>query len=207
MRKKNKIEIINKEKQVVNFESKYLIRLGIPGWIIMYFVAMDLAIYYPDEFSKLIEVNLPKILGLAVLVIAIGIPLGQLVYQIYFATNWAMHFSKKKDQENYFKYENYWHKLLSKQSETMIEYLSGRYSHLLGRVHELGALTTSLLLSGVIQFFYKFIIEKESNLIDVSLFLTLILFGISFGNYRYFQSNFHSFRIFFIKELAKDIEK
>ncbi|MET3508450.1 hypothetical protein [Halalkalibacter oceani] len=178
-----------------------------------YFILNDLSIDIKDY-------NLASLAGLTVIFLGVGIPIGQLIYQLYFFSLWIYRtfifkiiyfifglrlLSKRKkiqqalifldlvDKDGYFELEFQWHNSLSNlENKEKMEYLSQRYRHLLNRVHELGALLTSLVISSSIQ-----IAIYQSNsivAIENSIHVLLALTICSLVNFLYFDANLNFFR-------------
>lgn len=79
----------------MKFETKYLIRWGIPGWVFATWLFIVLCITV-DDFTKLLTdpQNLSKILGILITLLSLGVPIGYIFQQIYFAWEW------KNDSKN-----------------------------------------------------------------------------------------------------------
>jgi hypothetical protein len=155
---------------MMNFETKYLIRWGIPGWV---FIIFSYFTYLSYEKKNLLgyEFTVTQLLGIMISLGFVGIVLGYLMHQIYFSVNWI--FSKqsskimqktldiidKRDNikdidkykfdhhKAYFMFEYHWQKLLVLQEEKQRDYISERYRYLLSTIHGLGALLVSILFS------------------------------------------------------------
>ncbi|MED4126325.1 hypothetical protein P4641_20475 [Halalkalibacterium halodurans] len=220
---------------MINFESKYLIRLGIPGWIMMLVMAFNY-IVINDKYIDLSEINIANLAGLTIIFLGVGIPIGQLIYQIYFLFLWiyrnlldrftlllikiiiwflrrvkleeksvkAKHFIdfyNTTNNESYFELEYRWHSTLSKlKNKERLQYVSERYQHLLGRVHELGALLTVLFFTAIIQ--WGMAINYSSQTLETSAKILFILTIISCLNYWYFDRNVNYFRKRFLEEMT-----
>ncbi|MFP5180139.1 hypothetical protein ACN6A9_01910 [Bacillus safensis] len=164
----------------MNFETKYLIRWGIPGWVFLLMSLWPVAIFHANLPTDNPVESISVIFSTA----AIGIVIGYLIHQMYFAWSWILGFwrrsiltseiaelidapqpvenekwykfrernklSKKRANE-YFTLEFEWQNRLSKVKEdSRRDYIAKRYAHLLSTTHSLGALCFALLLSLII---------------------------------------------------------
>ncbi|MED4001304.1 hypothetical protein [Priestia aryabhattai] len=89
----------------MKFETKYLIRWGIPGWVFATWLFIVLCITV-DDFTKLLTdpQNFSKVLGILITLLSLGVPIGYLFQQLYFAWEWNDNKKKflliKRDDEN-----------------------------------------------------------------------------------------------------------
>lgn len=215
---------------MMNFETKYLIRWGIPGWVFILFTYVTY-LSYGKRFFLGNEFTVTQLLGIMVSLGFVGIVLGYLMHQIYFSVNWI--FSKQSSKimqkmlniiENkekikgideyrfehhkaYFMFEYHWQKELLQLDSEQRDYITERYRYMLTTIHGLGALLVSIVLSifsvSVLIFLYG------HNAFSSVMIIFLIYLGFSvwkgFGYYSenliYFQANF--INAFHNKELKK----
>lgn len=78
----------------MSFETKYLIRWGIPGWVFIFWLFFYFS-FTQNNYSEFVK-NVPLLISL----IVAGVPLGYLIYQIYFVFFWSI---RTKDSLNKFK--------------------------------------------------------------------------------------------------------
>jgi hypothetical protein len=211
----------------MNFDTKYLIRWGIPGWVFILFVGTPIIYYEFDEFTKL-KLKLTDTLGLLVSLGFFGVTIGYLMHQIYFSFNWtwfsnrrriideAIKLIEKKEEiidthwmenyhRDYYKFEYLWHKQLLKLDQDRRNYITDRYRHLLSTVHSLGALRVSLTISFIydlILITYKWIIVGSKSLILV-IYLVMIacLIYCTCKGFKYYSSNLNYFQGYFFNSL------
>lgn len=155
----------------MNFDTKYLIRWGIPGWVFIIFVG---GVFVCLKYSHLqdLTLNISSIFGLLVSLGFFGVTLGYLMHQVYFSVNWnskennehriideAMKLIENNDviknhkrhtwgqeyHSDYYLFEFVWHRELLNISEEKRNYISERYRHLLSTIHGLGALRVALI--------------------------------------------------------------
>ncbi|MDO6448096.1 hypothetical protein [Oceanobacillus profundus] len=137
----------------MNVESKLLVRYGIPGW---YFVFSLFVI------SKIIGIDIVKISGISsdvlfsVVITVIGVPIGYILYQIYFLTTHKKNKNETPDW-NVFVYKSVAHEDR--------EYVNGRYAHMLRGIHEIGVLKVTFIISGFIIYIIYFLSEFYSSLV------------------------------------------
>jgi hypothetical protein len=204
---------------MMNFETKYLIRWGIPGWVFIVFSYVSYLSYGNNLFLGN-KFTVTQLLGIMVSLGFVGIVLGYLMHQMYFSVNWI--FSKQsskimekmlaiiEDKEKipgiskhsfehhkaYFMLEYHWQKQLLLHDEDHREYISGRYRYMLSTIHGLGALLVSIVLS-IITVCIIIYFNGHNFFSGVIIALLLYLgysvwkgFGYYSENLIYFQANF-----------------
>ncbi|MFJ5751668.1 hypothetical protein ACIP97_24345 [Peribacillus frigoritolerans] len=213
---------------MMRFETKHLIRWGIPGWVLIFWLI------YESLFLKGInplESNLLDISkGLTVLIslVAIGVPVGYIMHQIYFGFAWVLNNRKnfneiadkigdkfpKHDEwgqnkhEDYFQFEYVWHSMLLNQDVETRTYLEGRYRYMLSTIHGLGALIVSSAISlmgtGLIGESSQYQLTNSADF----PFIIYLWIGYSFQfiillstifNYMYYSNNLRAFQIKMLK--------
>ncbi|MYL33238.1 hypothetical protein GLW08_01030 [Pontibacillus yanchengensis] len=209
----------------MNVESKYIIRWGIPGWlIILYYILLD-------AFSKRVffSDNLPPVEIIVALLTAIsfGVIVGYLLHQAYFAMEWLFgrgplevsheikqvlenaglsYEEESKPERQYFYFEYLWQKSLANiSSPHKMEYLSARYQHLLTRTQELGVLRASLIICLLITGYFIFF----ENILFLGVGLLIILgtlFLFVHRAQRYFTRNTHYFIAYNLRDLLQEKE-
>ncbi|MGW6666333.1 hypothetical protein [Peribacillus sp. NPDC055009] len=209
----------------MRFDTKHLIRWGIPGWVLIFWL------FYESLFIKNInplESNLLDISkGLTVLIslAAIGVPIGYILHQIYFGFTWAVNKNKnyhevadkigekfpKHDEwgqnphEDYFQFEYVWHAMLINQDAETRKYLEDRYRYLLSTVHGLGALAVSSGMSMIGTIFISSF--SDFHFADIQFYIYLwsgfvFQFAILLStllNYSYYSNNLRAFQIKMLK--------
>lgn len=188
----------------MNFDTKYLIRWGIPGWVLIIFVC---TMYAVREFNKIndLNLNIGNVVSFVVLIGFLGVTIGYLMHQIYFSFNWNGTNNKQKriiddvfllikDREDrdtiksynnhnwgenyhkdYYLYEFHWHKFLLDLGADERIYMEERYRHLLSTIHALGALRTALSTSLIVNILIVFITYESGELLKPFLIPFLIL--------------------------------
>ncbi|WP_242750390.1 hypothetical protein [Bacillus sp. A1(2020)] len=78
----------------MNFESKYLVRWGMPGWVYMIFVTAFYAINHPDQFFQKLNSEDFPLVGFVAFV-AFGIILGHLIHQVSLFLGLYFQYTKK----------------------------------------------------------------------------------------------------------------
>lgn len=196
----------------MNFDTKYLIRWGLPGWIFILYTAA----YFIEKDSINIWA-ITKDSGQATVsilaAIPIGIVVGYLIYQLYFMMLWLninaykpvisekalkkMGYAVPK-KDSYFFIEFMWHRTLSKlDNPDEMNYLSERYRHLLTKKHESGSLFISLCGCSAVSIIA--VVNYFNGLVDVSflclgvlnfclLIYTLLIFSYYSRNADYFMA-------------------
>lgn len=211
----------------MSFETKYLIRWGIPGWILIIFVGGLLLLENKVYFENITSSTSTSI-GLLVTLGFFGVPIGYLMHQIYFSWHWVIKrkrifddsvklvndsskiitpYWNKNDEEDYFQFEFIWHKELLKLERSKRDYISERYRHLLSTIHGLGALIVALGLSFTFGLVWGYFNKDLNSLLLFYLVITGFLtfacikgFNYYSSNLNHFQGNF--FNVFFDGELV-----
>jgi hypothetical protein len=204
---------------MMNFETKYLIRWGIPGWVFIVFSYVCYLSYGKNLFLGN-EFTVTQLLGIMISLGFVGIVLGYLMHQMYFSVNWIFSKQSSKIMEKlfdiiehpegikgidryrfdhhkaYFMFEFHWQKHLILSDKDHRDYVSERYRYMLSTIHGLGALLVSIVLSILTVCILIYIYGH--NLFTVLIILLLLYLGYSvwkgFGYYSenliYFQANF-----------------
>lgn len=218
----------------MSFESKYLIRWGIPGWVFIFWVFIGMVFINEYNPLKLNVTDATEALTLIISFAAIGIPVGYLFHQLSFGLLWVFQLSTDsvkmipdigknypkdnfeykfkesrwtkcfswvskliitKKHKSYFHLESVWHIMLMEQTEEVRTYLEGRYRHLLGTIHGLGALTMSTFCSFILSVYIINILLKESPVIYfILVIIQFFIFFASAINYMYFSFNLRAFQ-------------
>ncbi|KKI90131.1 hypothetical protein WQ54_23820 [Bacillus sp. SA1-12] len=178
----------------MNFDSKYLIRWGIPGWtylavLLIYFFLYDFDQMKTFIFSK----DVPIIVASLSLFIGAGVILGHLIHQISLYLGFVIWTKKGK----YFK----------KEYEMDIRIIKSKfgseihriYQYRLGNVHAYRTLCFSLFLSLITLIILSFTLEFSLS-IGILILLILLINSMVFVNFIYFQDNLS----YFMKKINTD---
>ncbi|AHC42415.1 MULTISPECIES: BA5345 family protein [Bacillus amyloliquefaciens group] len=155
----------------MNFDTKYLIRWGIPGWVFMFLIGIPSFLLLIQNELIQIKFDITKILGVIVSLAFLGVTLGYIMQQIYFSFRWSgkkdviedavklvddfdkhikeagIKEGQRNNVENYYVFEYIWHRELVRLDEDQRNYIAERYRHILSTIHSLGALRISIFLS------------------------------------------------------------
>jgi O-antigen/teichoic acid export membrane protein len=143
----------------VNFETKYLIRWGIPGWILMMVLGPFLFVIYQANIAKIADTI--SFLAIGAYLTVIGVPLGYMLNQIHHSLFWVIRkfrFSMKiKRQDGWYDYfrqelkvEKIFYNSETPESLEVAKMKKERYRYLLSRKHELGGVMISLLIASIV---------------------------------------------------------
>ncbi|WP_282171816.1 hypothetical protein [Cytobacillus firmus] len=204
----------------MNFETKYLIRWGIPGWIILLYIIILLTLNSPIEVINSLTKKPIEALGFIIAMSGIGVPLGYIMYQLYFGFNWVSKKDKQinkitscidnytrkysNDELEYMRIEYLWQSELSLLDDDKRNYIAERYRHLISTTHSMGALAASLFISFLISLF---IIEKiKLGLLDSSIIIIseVLLIGVTALNCKYYSDLTKNFQGSFLNEFIND---
>lgn len=207
----------------MNFETKYLIRWGIPGWVLIFWLFYQILFWKDINPLDSSFVDVSKGLTLLISLAAIGVPIGYILHQIYFGLVWIINknrnfnviankvgdkFPKHSEwgeskNEDYYQLEFVWHSMLLSQDEEARKYLEERYRYLLNTVHGLGALFMSSLASLIgtmVIIFSNFLDAQFGAFFWIGFVFQMAIFLSSLVNYVYFSNNLRAFQIKVLKK-------
>ncbi|MFB3901765.1 hypothetical protein [Bacillus amyloliquefaciens] len=169
----------------MNFETKHLIRWGIPGWtflgaLTIYFYIKESVLNSAFSISKI-----PAFMFTAIFV-GVGIIIGHLIHQISMLLGFVI-WNKWSD---YFEKEFQFDQIIMKDEKG--KEVQRIYSYRLGNVHALRSLNISLIIALVTTVVLSITMYFSSKvlLLIVTLFLLVV---ITFINYLYFKKNLEYF--------------
>ncbi len=175
----------------MNFETRYLVRWGVPGWIFIIIIGVYLGLIEygnRDELLDKVIGNAPNLLATAAFLIIIGIPVGYILNQVHHVWIWVMRVKWKE----YFQMELEIAERIAEKKERAEE-LRDRYNYLLNRVHELGGLFVALTPTLIFLFFYH--LKYHSwNFLEMLFFILLFIISlIVFFSRNYYRRNLDAF--------------
>ncbi|MBG9756067.1 hypothetical protein J2B92_12345 [Lysinibacillus sphaericus] len=154
----------------MNFDTKYLIRWGIPGWIFTLTILPYLTVMYSDFLpQEFIEKNI-FVVGASVTLI--GVPVGYFLNQVQFLITWVIPKSFDNSWGTYFDSE---FKVNSRFKEN--QEFKERYRFLLAKKHEVGSILSGFGLSTLIIFLINIFHLTFEIFNWVYFFIVLLLFG------------------------------
>lgn len=169
----------------MNFETRHILRWGIPGWyfiVNVFFVILSQKGYGLLYNSQLI---LPSIL-----VMLLGVPLGFIIYQPYHSLS---HIFAKDNS-------NKWNLLLYGEKKGKRKFLSDRYAYMLTVLHGYGSLISSITISLIFIIIYMYSKQIPTSDLLFQLIINCILLIVNIINYAYTQLNFNKFVNSFLQE-------
>ncbi|TWM95072.1 hypothetical protein CHCC14598_2224 [Bacillus licheniformis] len=211
----------------MNFETKYLIRWGIPGWMFIFWIAVYFVLTKFDYISTHIKFSeIGTLVGLFISLSAFGVVLGYIIHHLYFVINWIVSKSrvfdnaikrvtnfpypsgwKENNNNDYFYFEFLWHKnLLEIEEEEKRTYIVERYRYLLSTIHTLGTVLISHLLSAVFtivatMWIYGF--SSHPLRIDVMFGIQVIIILVVLSSFKYYSANLNYFQGSFLDKMLK----
>ena len=179
----------------MNFDTKYLIRWGIPGWT----TVMLLSPYFIiNNFKALMEtISATDLLGYGAVLAVLGVPLGYILNQIHHFITWVFPKLITNTWDEFFEEEikiDIYLKNEASKSERE------RYRYLLSRKHELGGITVSLGISFITTLFTNILQNKEVVWVWIYCLITFILFLIFLVNRDYSSKNIDKYHNYFLHE-------
>ncbi|WP_345807571.1 hypothetical protein [Bacillus pumilus] len=176
----------------MNFESKYLVRWGVPGWVLMLFVTTFFLINFPEKFMNIIDSDKFSIVGFTAFAAVVGVIIGHLIHQISLCCGFVLYeLLKFGNWNNYFQRElNVDRQII--ETDKLGSNIKNIYSYRLGQLHARRGLVTSLIISGIL--ITGSLFKGYNNcgtwvLCIVNLFLIIIMIL----NYIYFDKNLRFF--------------
>lgn len=141
----------------MNFDTKHLVRWGIPGWIMI----MVLGPYFIFSYEEILKMSSSvNLIAVGAFLTVTGVPLGYLLNQIHHSLFWVsprwklLSKSMKKGTWN-----QYFINEINMDELFFINKVGGkkreRYQYLLSRKHELGGVTVSLGISVIVIFIFN----------------------------------------------------
>lgn len=189
----------------MNFEARYLIRWGVPGWVFIisigfYFVLIEYTLFDQnriESISSLLDKS-TELLAAAAFLTIVGIPVGYILNQIHHVWIWVIRVNWKK----YFRME-------LKLNEVFYEARNGkelkdRYSYLLTRIHELGSIVVGLEISLAIIFCLSFNYGFNYIVIIYMFVLSVVCFIIWLSR-KYYRRNFDALTREIVEEDYKTV--
>lgn len=165
----------------MNFETKYLIRWGIPGWLFLLalapYVIWEYGEYFTDTFSN------KNLLVLGTFVTLAGVPLGYFFNQIHHLIGWVLIRKPRGGWNMYFEQEIEVDNLLAKEKN---EHYRERYRYLLAKKHEVGSVLSSF--SGAFFIILLDTIAPTMSSFEILYLSTLALFIIAWAFLRNYAS-------------------
>lgn len=161
----------------MNFETRHILRWGIPGWFFLINVIISILSIFGYEF---VEHNF---IIHSIIVTLAGVPLGYLIHQPYYLI--ANIFAKDNTVE--------WNLHLLTRSKEDRDFLNFRYGYLLTIIHGYGSLISSTMISMVT---VLLIVYKNGTINATIWWLLLVdsaLLVCLFINYIFSQKNFTRF--------------
>lgn len=177
---------------MLNFESKYLVRWGLPGWVFMIFMTLLFVINEPSYIIQVLKYKGFSLVGFTALAAALGIILGHIIHQVslffwfvipeYRKRKWLIYFDKE------FKIDK---RIIE---EELGEGIKNIYSYRLGQLHARRGLLTSLMLSFITITIFCCLDTDLLNGKTLTLgFINGVLIMIMVINYHYFDRNIEYF--------------
>ncbi|WP_026584209.1 hypothetical protein [Bacillus sp. J33] len=184
----------------MNFDTKYLIRWGIPGWIMVMVLLPYFIVIYFDFLSSHVS-TASDLLAIGAVLTVLGVPLGYLLNQIHHSLFWVLPKCWKGTWSTYFdeeiKVDEYFDKDESHKDKRE------RYRYLLSRKHELGGVVVSLGISGFVILLrcIYLLIFKNLHLWEIFYFaIVLTLFLILWLSRNYSSENIEKYHDYYLKQ-------
>lgn len=159
----------------MNFDTKYLIRWGIPGWLFLIAIGPYILWGYSDLLTDTISNK--NLIVLGTFVTLAGVPLGYFFNQIHHLIGWVLIRKPKGGWNKYFEEEIEVDNLLAKENN---EHYRERYRYLLTKKHEVGGVLWSFIFAFMIVFLDSLAPYLSSFEITYLIILGLLILAWSF---------------------------
>jgi hypothetical protein len=207
----------------MNFETKYLIRWGIPGWVFLFLMFFSLIFAKDVSLSYLLKQGGTKSFSLIIGIAGLGVPIGYIFHHVNFGTSWIKKDKLTKNMkyitdlvedfkrpdgwtgdkiEDYFYIEYIMQLELSKLNDSRMQYLAERYRHLLSTTHSLGALLQALFAATVFSIVF-FLYSWEFWSITPAI-VGMLMYISLLKNYYYYSENTLYFQGSLLNELFRE---
>ncbi|MCY8718428.1 hypothetical protein [Bacillus sp. S10C12M] len=210
----------------MSFETKYLIRWGIPGWVFIFWVALNFFIQdHRLSINKIDFDQLSKIIAILISLGVVGVVIGYVFHQLYFLIFWIIvkdiyktvdmvkNYPKpinwgKNQTNDYFHLEYIWHKQLLKINDEARVYITDRYRYLLSTVHGHGTMLISQVVSSAVTMIPGYInygLHVWLHFEVIILYAVQILIAVVFYySFNYYSKNLRSFQGFILNDLSNN---
>jgi hypothetical protein len=150
----------------MNFDTRYLIRWGVPGWVFMIFSA---TYFFLRDFQGTLDLfpfgSGTSIVAAGAILTVLGIPIGYLFNQIHHTLTFVILNDKGSRViyeffrwDDYFKFEARFENYMftyNKENEDNGDKIHERYRYLLSRIHEIGGICFAIFFSEIILFIWE----------------------------------------------------
>lgn len=208
----------------MSFETKYLIRWGIPGWMLIFWIGTYFAITEYAYISAHINLNeFGKLIGVFISLSIFGVVVGYIIHHLYFVANWIFNKNrifdnaikqvkdfpepanwKDNNMNDYFYFEVLWHENLLKLKEDKRNYIVERYRYLLSTIHALGTVLVSHCLAFVfivIASLFKYGKFYYPLPVMIMLVIQLLIVFIAVSSFKYYSANLNYFQGSFLDKI------
>lgn len=185
----------------MNFDTKYLIRWAIPGWVFLILMIFYFSIMNEGLLIENLKGTL--ILGLSASIALLGIPLGYLLNQLHHFLFWVCN---SKNWVKYFEEEFGVDKLLTKESN---KELRERYRYLLAKKHEVGSVFMSFLIAFILVVIFNSSLFQWDKLSTIYCLINLGAVCIWFFLRKYSSKNidYHYKQLVLMTNVSEEIEE
>jgi hypothetical protein len=180
--------------KIMNFDTKHLVRWGIPGWVMI----MVLGPYFYFGYEGFLEITSSiNLVAVGAFLTVTGVPLGYILNQIHHSLFWVLPRRKIFNKIKFLKRKGTWNQyFINEINLDEIFFIKDigdkkkeRYQYLLSRKHELGGVTVSLGTAALIILLMNFIYFKAYWWSWIYFFVVLILCLIIWNSRNYTSRN------------------
>ncbi|KAA0563658.1 hypothetical protein F0342_12695 [Bacillus sp. CH30_1T] len=143
----------------MNFDTKYLVRWGIPGWILIMILGPFTFFQFREDVLEILKAV--NALALGAFLTVLGVPLGYMLNQIHHSLFWVVRLfkfsSEIKRQDGWYDYfkkeiqlDKHFYNATTSEKIEISKMKQERYRYLLSRKHELGGLMVSLFIATLV---------------------------------------------------------
>ncbi|UYZ24008.1 hypothetical protein [Mesobacillus jeotgali] len=200
-----------------------IIRWGIPGWILMAWLLSLYTVTHQEQVLDFLKNEAVKSLSITAILGSIGVPLGYLIHELYFAMSWTIikidinkiilkvenfpylkNWNSLNDKEKYYYFEYIWDKNINRLEEGLRKEMKERYRDRLTLIHSLGTLFFSMLLT-IVASITGIVLELGLTIItSLVMLFQIITVLILWKNYKYHSDQLKDYQGYFLNDMINN---
>lgn len=188
----------------MNFDTKYLIRWGIPGWIMVLTLFPYLFFTYLDHFKSIFKLSAVDILTIGATLTFLGVPLGYVLNQVHHSLLWVIPKWWNVDWDNYFQEEID----VDEKHLSVSKFKHERYRYLLSKKHEIGGVAVSMCIAWLTILLINYFHNNEFwSWIYFGIVTVLTILTIFSRNYSSKNVEYYFYKYLLVTEQEKQPEE
>ncbi|MYL21651.1 hypothetical protein GLW04_17235 [Halobacillus litoralis] len=202
------------------YQSDKIIRWGIPGWILLSWFLLIYTITHQEEVWSFVTNEAFKSLGITAVLASVGVPIGYIIHEVYFALFWTKrninlrnitnkiddfpkphNWESMNDKEKFYYLEFLWDKNINEQHELVLNSIKERYRDRLTLIHSLGTLLSSMVCTIIGTIIWSFFGLQFTFLTLILLIIQCGIFWMIWTNYIYHSNNLLHYQGYYLNEM------